>query len=109
MTSTSHEIFSQTKRRLKMRFIDTVGDAVGVIHAKFQDDLPRGFSEMVHPSWLDSKVVMTQSSDEIFSQTKRRLKMRFMGTLVTTVGVIPAKLQEDLLTCSSVIFQPSLP
>ena len=52
MTSTSDEILSQTKRRVKMRFIETVGDALGVIRSKFQEDLPRGLSEIVSPSWI---------------------------------------------------------
>ena len=52
MTSTSDEIFSQTKRRLKIRLIRTVGTILDGICAKSQEDLPRGSSEIVPPSWL---------------------------------------------------------
>ena len=107
MTSTSDEIFSQTLRRLKMSFIGSVGTTLGVMHAKFQDNLPRGLSEIIHRSWLGSKVAMTPSSDEIFSQTMGRLKMRFVGTIGTTIVNIYAKFEGDLPRGSSVIVPPS--
>ena len=107
MTSTSDKMFSPTNRRLKMRFIGSVGTTVAAIHAKSQDNSPRGLWEIIYPSLLHSNVPMTPSSDEIVSQTKRRLKMRFIATVGTTLGVIHAKFQEDLPRGSSEIVSPS--
>ena len=50
---------------------------------------------------------MTPSSDEIFSQTMGRLKMRFVGTIGTTIVVIHAKFEGDLLRGLSEIVSPS--
>ena len=79
MTPGSDDIFSHTMIRLKVRFIGTVGTTVVVMHANFRENLPRGLSKEILP--VGPNIPMTPSSDEIFSQTKIRLNMRFMGTL----------------------------
>ena len=61
MTPISDETFSQNKRRLKIRFIGTVGTTVNVIRAKSLEHLPRGLSEISHPRLLDLRPVVANS------------------------------------------------
>ena len=107
VTSNSNDMFSQTKGRLKMRLILTVDTTLCLIDAKFQDNLRRCLSEIVHSIWLRYKVPMIPSSDEVFSQTKRRLKMRLIGTVGTTVSVMHVMFQENQPRGSSEIVPPS--
>ena len=61
VTGRSDEIFSQTKRRFKMRLIGPVGTSHFVIHTKCQEDLPRGSSEISQPHLLGSRLVVANS------------------------------------------------
>ena len=82
--------------RLKVRFIGTVGSTGVVIHANFRENLRRGLSNKFLQVDPNIPITPSPSLDEIFSQTMRRIKVRFIVTKGATLGVIYAMFQDNL-------------